>query len=121
MNIRYPVVSRVLPTLFVGFLFWSWGGFAGWRTLQMQGMPYPQFQAFEKAAGRKPMRQREWKGLTPAQKQSQSAQARVDLSRRMGDAVKDPAKIGKSDVAAAKAAWGADAAKMLSILQDSAQ
>jgi len=116
MNTRHSGVARVLPTLFVGFLFWSWGGFAGLRTLQMQGLPQPQSAAFEKPARKKPLPKGQWQGLTPAQ-----MQGRVDLSRRMGDALKDPKKIGKSDVAAAKAAWGADAAKMLAILQDSAQ
>ena len=110
MNNRATLAARSLTTLFVGFLFWSWGA-RRWRTLQMQGMaPYPRVMPKPEAAK-----------LAPALKSVSSDRAKLDVTRRLSDAVKDPAKLTASDIAAAKATWGSDAAKMLSVLKDSSR
>ena len=103
MNHRFPFLAAAL---FSGFLFWSWGGVAGWRTLQM--MPAPGSPAFSKAAAARPAK-------------AAKAQARVELSRRMESALQDPAKITKADVSDVKAAFGKDAGKMLNLLKESSR
>ncbi len=108
MNNRSSIFSPILATLLVGFLFWSWGGAAGWRTITGAMTPYPNFSAFQKK-------------LPPAQQKAKSQQSRMELSNRLSEVVKDPAKISKSDLAEVKAAWGQDAARMLSILKDSSR
>lgn len=110
MNNRATFAARSITTLFVGFLFWSMGGVAGWRTLQMQGMAHPRFLPKPGAAK-----------LSPAQKTVSSDRDKLAVTRRMGDLLKDPAKLTDSDIAAAKAAWGAESAKMLAILRDSSR
>lgn len=103
MNHRFPFLAAAL---FSGFLFWSWGGVAGWRTLQM--MPAPGFTAVSKAPAARPAK-------------AAKAQARVALSRRLETALQDPAQITKADVSAVKAEFGKDAAKMLDILKESSR
>ena len=107
MNNSNSFLSPLLATLFVGFLFLSWGGAGGWRTIQGAMTPYPNFQAFQK--------------LPPAQRKAKSHQSRMELSNRLSEAVKDPAKISKSDIAEVKAAWGKDDARMLAILKDASR
>jgi hypothetical protein len=109
MNNRFSFRARALMTLAVGFLFWSWGGFAGWRTLQMQGMPQPPLQIFKKTPRKS------------ATVKPPSDKAKLELSNRLGDALKDPATVNSSDLAAVKAAWGKEAARMLAVLRDSAK
>jgi hypothetical protein len=105
MNNR--LFARVLPAFYVGFLFWSWGGAAGWRTLQMQGMaPYSRVITKPDAAKQK---------AAPTQRE------KLALTRRVADAIKDPSRLTNADIAAAKTTWGSDSAKMLQILKDSSQ
>jgi hypothetical protein len=110
MNNR--VLSRFLPAFFVGFLFWSWGGVAGWRTLQALGpalnpASVPRAEAAKKSA--------------PAPKTVPSEREKLSISRRLGDAVKEPAKLTPSDVARVGTALGDDAGKMLQLLRDASR
>jgi hypothetical protein len=113
MNSHFSRLAPAAAALFAGFLFISWGGSAGWRTLQNGMLLYPGFQAFEKAPSFKAPAKNAANRLAPAQK--------VELSRRLGAAVKDPSSISSADLAAVNKTWGKDAAKMLSMLKDSSR
>ena len=108
MNTRISRFAPFAAAFFAGFLFLSMGGAAGWRTTQAGLLPYPGYQAFEKAPAKNGSGR-----LAPAQK--------VELSRRLGAAVKDPSSISGADLAAVNAAWGKDGAKLLSLLKDSSR
>ena len=113
MNTRFSRFAPFAAALFAGFLFLSMSGAAGWRVMQSGLLPYPGYQAFVKAPVMKASSNNAEKPLAAAQK--------IELSRRLGAAVKDPSSISGADLAAVNAAWGKDGAKLLSLLKDSSR
>ena len=109
INGRHSLLARYLTPLLVGFLFWSMGGVAGWRVMQAGLAPYPGFKAF--TITKEPA----------VYKSAPTSKQKLELSRRLSDAVKQPGAITASDIAAVDDAWGKDAAKMLKILKDSSR
>ena len=109
VNSRSSLLARYLTPLLVGFLFWSMGGVAGWRVMQAGLAPYSGFKAF--TAAKEPA----------VYKHAPTSKEKLELSRRLSEAVKQPGAITASDLAAVDDAWGKDAAKMLKILKDSSR
>jgi hypothetical protein len=92
--------KATLLTLIAGLLFWS-----SW--IPSSRMAAPKGAAIPPSQWHK----------TPAPARRSSPEERFKRSVRLGDVVRDPKSLTRSDLERAKADWGPDAPRMLSVLK----